>query len=101
MALINISTTNLTAGVSQQAEDLRKANSAEEQINAISRISTGLSSRPPSEYVAKLNTAVDKLSSFVHFIDHGETEYAAIAQSDGTLANTTLSLYRLSDGAAC
>lgn len=101
MALINISTTNLTAGVSQQAEDLRKANSAEEQINAISRISTGLSSRPPSEYVAKLNTAVDKLNSFVHFIDHGETEYAAIAQSDGTLANTTLSLYRLSDGAAC
>lgn len=101
MALINISTTNLTAGVSQQAEDLRKANSAEEQINAISRISTGLSSRPPSEYVAKLDTAVDKLNSFVHFIDRENTQYAAIAQSDGTLANTTLSLYRLSDGAPC
>lgn len=102
MALINISTTNLTAGVSQQASDLRKANSAQEQINAISRISTGLSSRPPSEYVAKLNTTVSKLDSFVHFIDRGEDlQYAMISQSDGTLANTTLSLYKLSDGTAC
>lgn len=54
MSLISKNIPNLINGVSQQPPSLRLDSQAEEQINGLSDVVTGLRKRPPSEYINTL-----------------------------------------------
>lgn len=55
MPLITTAVNSLVNGVSQQAENLRFTSQVSSQRNATSSLLTGLTKRPPTEYVSKLN----------------------------------------------
>lgn len=58
MGLVSYSIPNLANGVSQQPAALRLPTSCEESINGWPSVLSGLQKRPPTEWVAKLNTTV-------------------------------------------
>ena len=64
---------NLINGVSQQADALKFATQADEQINGMSSIVEGLVKRNPTEHIKKVmnSTLAD---AFVHFINRDPTE---------------------------
>lgn len=55
MPLVAINVPNLVSGVSQQPSTLRLATSCSELVNGWPSIVTGLSKRPPTEWVAKMS----------------------------------------------
>lgn len=84
MAFINRSIPNLYNGVSQQPPSLRLTSQAAEQINGLSSVVYGLSKRPCTSYVAKLNTSVLE-NSFVHTINRSATEKYKVIITNGDL----------------
>jgi hypothetical protein len=84
MGLVNRSIPNLYNGVSQQPPSLRLTSQASEQINGLSSVVFGLSKRPNTNYIAKLNS--DTLeNSFVHTINRDTTEQFKVIIKNGTL----------------
>jgi len=78
---ISNSIPNLLNGVSQQPDTVRLSNQAELQENALSDVVFGLSKRPPTEHVAKLNTDTDD-DSKVHIINRDVNEQYALILND-------------------
>jgi hypothetical protein len=73
MALVITNIPNLINGVSQQADALKFATQADEQINGMSSIVEGLVKRSPSEHIKKvINSPI--ADAFVHFINRDPTE---------------------------
>jgi len=86
MTLRGITIPNLLGGVSQQPEDRRFPNQADESINAYPSLIDGLKKRPPSEHVAQLFDtfgAGDKVAT--HVIKRSPTEQyiVGLRQSEG------------------
>ena len=82
MPLINTSVPNLIQGVSQQSDATRFAGQCEEQENALSSITGGLTKRPNSEHINKLLNGDLGINSFVHFINRSPFEkYVVILNS--------------------
>ncbi len=68
-------TLTLHNGVSQRSPDLRSTSQVEDQINGLSHLTKGLTKRPGTRHIAKLdtsNTGWDR--PFVHVIDRGNGE---------------------------
>jgi hypothetical protein len=84
MAFVNRSIPNLYNGVSQQPPSLRLPSQATEQINGLSSVVFGLSKRPPTNHLAKLNTAVLE-DSFVHTINRDSTQQYKVIITNGDL----------------
>lgn len=83
MSLISTNIPNLINGVSQQPPTLRLASQAEEQINGLSDVVSGLSKRPPTEYTNTLRkgsptgstlTTTELKRSFFHTYRRSDTE---------------------------
>ena len=83
MSLISTNIPNLINGVSQQPPTLRLASQAEEQINGLSDVVSGLSKRPPTEYTNTLRkgsptgstlTTTELNRSFFHTYKRSDTE---------------------------
>lgn len=73
MALVTTNIPNLINGVSQQAEALKFATQADEQINGMSSVVEGLVKRNPTEHIKKVMTS-SVSNAFVHFINRDPTE---------------------------
>jgi hypothetical protein len=83
MPLINTSVPNLIQGVSQQADIIRYAGQCEEQENALSSVSDGLSKRAGANHIVEVTQNKIKQDSFVHFVDRSATErYVIIHTGD-------------------
>jgi len=83
MPLINTSVPNLIQGVSQQADIIRYAGQCEEQENALSSVSDGLSKRAGANHIAEVTQNKIKQDSFIHFVDRSATErYVIIHTGD-------------------
>ncbi|OZA05828.1 MAG: hypothetical protein B7X95_05090 [Methylophilaceae bacterium 17-44-8] len=89
MSLINRSIPNLYNGVSQQPPSLRLTSQATEQENGLSSVVYGLSKRPPTSHVAKLNTSTLE-DSFVHTINRDANEQYKVIITNGGLKVYTL-----------
>lgn len=73
MSLVTTNIPNLINGVSQQADALKFATQASEQINGMSSVVEGLVKRSPTEHIKKIiNSSVS--NAFVHFINRDPTE---------------------------
>ena len=83
MSLISKNIPNLINGVSQQPPSLRLDSQAEEQINGLSDVVTGLRKRPPTEYVNTL--AGDFSNSVLHTYNRDESEQYTIMVKDGEI----------------
>ena len=81
MSLISKNIPNLINGVSQQPPTLRLDSQAEEQINGLSDVVTGLRKRPPTEYVNTLTG--DFTNSILHTYKRDENEQYTIMVKDG------------------
>lgn len=84
MAFVNRSIPNLYNGVSQQPPSLRLPSQASEQLNGLSSVVFGLSKRPPTNHLAKLNAATNT-DSFVHTINRDSTEQYKVIITNGDL----------------
>ena len=84
MSVISGSIPNLINGVSQQPFALRLASQAEEQINAYSSIVEGLTKRPPTKHVARLQSAIGG-ASHLHIINRDVTERYVTVFTNGDL----------------
>lgn len=84
MAFVNRSIPNLYNGVSQQPPSLRLPSQATEQINGLSSVVFGLSKRPNTNHVSKLNASTLE-NSFVHTINRTETEQYKVIITNGSL----------------
>jgi hypothetical protein len=73
MSLVTTNIPNLINGVSQQADALKFATQADEQINGMSSVVDGLVKRNPSENIKKVMSS-PLSSAFVHFINRDPTE---------------------------
>lgn len=83
MALVSASIPNLINGVSQQPPSLRLKTQAELQENGLSSVVTGLSKRPPTEFVASLGNINGATNAFIHTIRRDENEfYTLIVTTD-------------------
>lgn len=82
MALINTTTPNLIAGVSQQPDGLRFPSQPVEQINMWSSAVEGLIKRPNTNHIKKLIDG-DVGDVFVHTINRSETEQYVVIIGDG------------------
>lgn len=82
MGFINRSIPNLYNGVSQQPPSLRLTSQASEQINALSSVVFGLSKRPPTKYIKKLNTSILE-DTFVHTINRDSNEQYKVLITNG------------------
>ena len=83
MSLISSNIPNLINGVSQQPPSLRLGSQAEEQINGLSDVVTGLTKRPPTEH---LGTIIGDLStSKIHTYKRDENEQYTVMVSDGAI----------------
>jgi len=83
MPLINTSVPNLIQGVSQQADIIRYAGQCEEQENALSSVSDGLSKRAGANHIVEVTQNKIKQDSFIHFVDRSATErYVIIHTGD-------------------
>lgn len=81
MSLISKNIPNLINGVSQQPPSLRLDSQAEEQINGLSDVVTGLRKRPPTEHLATLTG--DFSSSKIHTYKRDDTEQYTVMVRDG------------------
>lgn len=84
MALINRSIPNVYNGVSQQPPSLRLPSQAEEQINGVSSVVTGLTKRPPTEHLAKINSLTNT-DSFIHTINRDTSNQYVVVITNGDL----------------
>lgn len=82
--LITSSIPNLINGVSQQPPTLRLASQAEEQVNFLSSVADGLTVRPASRHVAKVDT-VPWSDAFLHTINRDTTERYLVVIRQNTL----------------
>ena len=83
MSLISSNIPNLINGVSQQPPSLRLGSQAEEQVNGLSDVVTGLTKRPPTEHLA---TVIGDLSaSKIHTYKRDENEQYTVIVSDGAI----------------
>jgi len=83
MSLISSNIPNLINGVSQQPPSLRLGSQAEEQINGLSDVVTGLTKRPPTEH---LGTIIGDLStSKIHTYKRDDSEQYTVMVSDGAI----------------
>lgn len=83
MSLISSNIPNLINGVSQQPPSLRLGSQAEEQINGLSDVVTGLTKRPPTEH---LGTIIGDLStSKIHTYKRDENEQYTVMVSNGAI----------------
>mgnify|MGYP001048748228 CR=1 FL=1 len=83
MPLINTSVPNLIQGVSQQSDIVRYSGQCEEQENALSSVSDGLTKRAGANHIAEVTQNKIKQDSFVHFVDRSATErYVIIHTGD-------------------
>ena len=83
MSLISSNIPNLINGVSQQPPSLRLGSQAEEQVNGLSDVVTGLTKRPPTEH---LGTIIGDLStSKIHTYKRDEDEQYTVMVSDGAI----------------
>ena len=90
--IISRTISQLFGGVSQQPPQLRSDSQCEVMDNCWPDPAVGLSKRPPSKLIKKLNTSTDA-NRAIHFINRDNTErYTVIA--DGS----TLKVYDLADG---
>ncbi len=87
MSLISNNIPNLINGVSQQPPSLRLASQAEEQINGLSDVVTGLRKRPPTEHTNILRkgspggsalTTTELNRSFFHTYKRSDTEQFSV-----------------------
>ena len=82
--LINITTPNLIAGVSQQPDGLRFPSQPLEQVNMWSSAVEGLIKRPNTKHINKLiNGSVGTI--YTHTINRSDTEHYAVLLSDDTI----------------
>lgn len=84
MGSVNRSIPNLYNGVSQQPPSLRLPSQASEQINGLSSVVFGLSKRPNTAFIAKLNNDVLE-TTFVHTINRNSTDQYKVLIKNGTL----------------
>lgn len=89
MALISTNQPNLINGVSQQADSLKFATQAVEQINGYSSIVEGLIKRNPTRHIAKLTTATTNVP-YVHLINRDSTERYNVIVQDGSIRVFTI-----------
>ena len=82
--LVSSSIPNLVNGVSQQPFVARLASQCEEQINMVSSVVDGLTSRPPIRHVAKIASA-PYLTAFTHLIDRDLAERYVVVIAAGDL----------------
>lgn len=75
---------SLINGVSRQPPEVRLTSQAQTQDNCLSRLETGVTRRPPSEHIARIETsAVPTAGYHIHTIDRDENErYAVILEDD-------------------
>ena len=87
MALRSASIPNLLNGVSEQPEVLRDPTQGGDQLNLMSSVVEGLSSRPPMDYIGFIeDIGEDFTDAFVHFIYRDTSErYAVIIRPDGDI----------------
>lgn len=111
MGLVSKTLSGLYNGVSQQAPTLRLETQGERQINIDSSLTKGLSKRPPTEWIAKLDTTLDFDNAKIHFVDlgvndqymfvfHGNGDGLTVYDLDGnkyTLNSTNLGAYLTQD----
>tara|TARA_B100001250_G_scaffold414513_1_gene453453 strand:+ start:3317 stop:5377 length:2061 start_codon:yes stop_codon:yes gene_type:complete len=83
-ALVNRSIPSMFNGISQQPASLRLASQGEVQENAYPALVEGLSKRPPTQHIAKLNTDTTT-NRFVHFINRDSVERYVLIIENGTL----------------
>ena len=85
MALLSSPVSSLINGVSQQPASLRFPSQVEAQDNAYSSISSGLTKRHPSQYVAGPLTGVNNVTgTFSHLINRDSSErYCVLAYPSG------------------
>jgi hypothetical protein len=82
MSLISNNIPNLINGVSQQPPSLRLASQAEEQINGLSDVVTGLKKRPPTEHIATLPSDLGDAKIHTYKRDENE-QYTVVVKSTG------------------
>lgn len=83
MSLISKNIPNLINGVSQQPPSLRLDSQAEEQINGLSDVVTGLRKRPPTEHLATLTG--DFSNAKIHTYKRDDTEQYTVMVRDGEI----------------
>ena len=83
MSLISSNIPNLINGVSQQPPSLRLGSQAEEQINGLSDVVTGLTKRPPTEHLA--DVIGDLSTAKIHTYKRDEAEQYTVMVSDGAI----------------
>lgn len=83
MSLISSNIPNLINGVSQQPPSLRLGSQAEEQVNGLSDVVTGLTKRPPTEHLGTITG--DLSASKIHTYKRDENEQYTVIVSDGAI----------------
>lgn len=81
MPLVSYSIPHLVNGVSQQPDALRLPTSCEQMVNGWPSLVSGLSKRPPTEYISEINLDVDKECSG-HLIVRSDTKQYFVLVSD-------------------
>jgi hypothetical protein len=84
MPLVSTNQPNLINGVSQQADSLKFATQAIEQVNGYSSIVEGLIKRNPTRHIAKLTNATTNYP-YVHLINRDTTERYNVLIQDGSI----------------
>lgn len=84
MSLVNRSIPNLYNGVSQQPASLRLSSQAEEQINGLSSVVSGVDKRPPSKHVSKINSLTTE-EAYIHTINRDVNNQYVVVVVDGDL----------------
>jgi hypothetical protein len=84
MGLVSTNQPNLINGVSQQADSLKFATQAVEQINGYSSIVEGLIKRNPCQHIAKLTGATSN-TPYIHFINRDITERYTVIVQNGSI----------------
>lgn len=84
MPIVSAPIPNFINGVSQQPFALRLASQAEYQENGYASVVEGLTKRPPTEHVAKLNSG-DYSSAYMHMINRDAVERYVVAITDGDI----------------
>jgi hypothetical protein len=84
MALINRAIPNLYNGVSQQPPNLRLPSQATDQVNGLSSVVFGLSKRPNTTHISKLNSQTLE-NSYVHTISRDSAEMFKAVFTNGDL----------------
>jgi hypothetical protein len=76
--LVSTSVPNLINGVTQQADNLRFPSQCDEQVNSLSSVTEGLTKRPPTNRVAKLQTGAGD-AYFTHINRDAQERYLVTA----------------------